>query len=68
MLRLKALLPLWLPWAKFVLADTIERKLHHIYSLAHRGPLRAARRPRPHLRFEIRRLPTQTRHVAAGAR
>ncbi|MDR7521281.1 MAG: hypothetical protein QN168_02340 [Armatimonadota bacterium] len=51
-----------------MLAATIERKLRHIYSLAHRGPVQAARRPRPHQRFEIRRLPTQTRHVGAGVR
>lgn len=52
----------------FVLAATIERKLHHVYSLAHRGPVHAARRPRPHQRFEIRRVPTQTPHAAAGGR
>jgi len=41
----------------FILAETIERKLHHLYSLAHRGPIRAVRHPLPHQRFELRRRP-----------
>ena len=49
----------------FVLAATIERKLQHIYSLAHRGPVRAARHPLPHQRFEIRRRPMPSSVAAA---
>ena len=49
----------------FVLAATIERKLQHIYSLAHRGPVRAARHPLPHHRFEIRRRPMPSSVAAA---
>jgi transposase InsO family protein len=48
----------------FMLAQTIERKLHHVYTLAHRGPVQAARHPRPHQRFQIRRLPLPTRPTA----
>lgn len=49
----------------FVLADTIERKLHHIYSLAHRGPIRAPRHPLPHQQFEFRRQPMPSAGAAA---
>jgi hypothetical protein len=49
----------------FVLAATIERNLQHIYSLAHRGPVRAARHPLPHQRFEIRRRPMPSSVAAA---
>jgi len=51
----------------FTLAATIERKLRRIYQLAHRGPIRAVRQPRPHQQFHIRRFPTTTA-VAAAAR
>lgn len=51
----------------FALADTIERKLHRIHTLAHRGPIRAVRQPRPHQQFHIRRFSTMTT-VAAAAR
>ncbi len=63
--KLEALQQLRARLDPFVLAGTIERKLHRIYHLAHRGPIRAARHPLPHQRFEIRRLPT--RAVAAAA-
>ena len=52
----------------FVLADTIERKLQHIYSLAHRGPIRGARHPLPHQRFELHRRPSRDVRAAAGPR
>ncbi len=50
----------------FTLAEVIERKLRHIHQLANRGPIRGARHPLPHQRFEIHRSPTTA--VAAAAR
>ncbi|HYM71156.1 MAG TPA: hypothetical protein VEZ44_16280, partial [bacterium] len=52
----------------FALADTIDRKLRHVASLAHRGPIRAARHPLPHQRFELRRRPTHTTAAVVVAR
>ena len=49
----------------FTLAETIDRKLHHIYQLAHHGPIRATRHPLPHQRFHIHRIPSRTPLAAA---
>lgn len=51
----------------FALAEAIERKLRLIYRLAHRGPVRAPRRPQPHQHFQIHRRPLPIIHVAAAA-
>jgi len=52
----------------FALADTIERKLRHIYHLAHHGPVHAPRRPRPYQGFQIHPLPVQAGRTAVAAR
>ena len=52
----------------FTLAEVIERKLRHIHQLANRGPIRGARHPLPHQRFEIHRSPTTAAAAAARPR
>ena len=51
----------------FTLADAIERKLRHIHSLVHRGPIRGVRHPLSHQIFHIHRQRQQTNGVPALA-